>query len=326
MTGSRRRSSRLHAMSPEGNGLRHTEAPNGPGVNHEEGSTHDGETSNIKDPETEAISGVKRNANDDGLEFYHTQADKWIPGDEILPGLLRAWAKSQIPPPRPSPESELDSEVEDVKIDAEVGLMVHYRKEGKDEAGNSWPFEWVSVDTASFQAISEWAKTEKKRVQGTIRYLNTKNLSLAKKRLLMLEDLLDGEIMEPDWTSESASPNPNIEIPPHAPHYPLPTPRKGYCGNATHPSSYLTHANLVAACQASKHPSSHLICTACHDNPSVQRLTQHERDHILTDKGIFPLCSTCTHIRFEYHDVDPRVVIDNCTCKIQLPQWLCDDC
>jgi hypothetical protein len=157
-------------------------------------------------------------------------------------------------------------------------------------------------------------------------YLNPKNVSLAKKRLLILADLLDGEVIEPDWMSESPSPNRNIEIPPHAPHYPLPTPRKGHCDNTTHPSSSLTHANLVAACQASKHSSPRLVCTTCHEHPSIQRLTQQERDHIIRDKGIFPLCSTCTEVRCEHHDIDFEVIIDNCTCRIQLPQWLCEDC
>lgn len=159
-----------------------------------------------------------------------------------------------------------------------------------------------------------------------MRYLNPKNVSLAKKRLLILADLLEGEVIEPDWMSESPSPNRNIEIPPHAPHYPLPTPRKGHCDNTTHPSSSLTHANLVAACQASKHSSARLVCTTCHERPSIQRLTQQERDHIIRDKGIFPLCSTCTEVRCEHHDIDFEVIIDNCTCKIQLPQWLCEDC
>jgi hypothetical protein len=204
--------------------------------------------------------------------------------------------------------------------------MVHYRKEGRNEAGKPWPFEWVPTDAASLQAISAWAETEKKRVEGSMRYLNSKNVSLAKKRLLMLEDLLDGVIIEPDWMSESPSPNPNIEIPLHAPHYPLPTLRKGYCHNTTHPSSSLTHTALVAACQASNHLSPHHVCTACYECPPTQRLTQQERDHIIRGKGIFPLCPACKGIRCEYHDIDPGVIIDNCTCKIQLPQWLCDDC
>jgi hypothetical protein len=91
-------------------------------------------------------------------------------GDGVSPGLLRAWAKSQVPPPRPIPELEMDSEVEDVRTDADAGLMVLYRKEGKNEAGDPWPFEWVPVDAASSPAISEWARTEKKRVEGTMRY------------------------------------------------------------------------------------------------------------------------------------------------------------
>jgi hypothetical protein len=70
-------------MSPEGNGLSHIEAQNGLGGNREQGSIHNEGTSNIKDPETGAISGVRRNASDDGLEFYRTQADKWISAMEF---------------------------------------------------------------------------------------------------------------------------------------------------------------------------------------------------------------------------------------------------
>jgi hypothetical protein len=137
-------------MSPKGDGSAYNEVRSAPNGNREEGSTHDKEANNIKTSETEAISGVRRNVNHDGLEFYYINAGKWIPGDEVLPELLRAWTKSQIPHPRPSPEPELNSEVTDVKIDADVGLMVHYRKEGKDKAGNPWSFEWVTFDTASF--------------------------------------------------------------------------------------------------------------------------------------------------------------------------------
>jgi hypothetical protein len=269
MTGSRRRSSRLHAVSPKGDDPAYNEMQSAPNGNHEGGNTHRGEANNIKNSEAEAISGVRRNTNDDGLDFYYTNADKWIPVDQVAPESLRAWTESQIPPPRPSPEPELDSEVKDVRIDSDVGLMVYYRKGGKDKAGDLWPFEWVSVDAASSQTTSSWAKTEKKRIEKSMRYLNAKNVSLAKKRLLMLEDLLDGDIIEPDWTSESPSPNPHIEIPPHAPHYPLPTPRKGHCGNTTHPSSSLAHTNLVAACQASKHSFPRLVCTACHEYPPI---------------------------------------------------------
>lgn len=146
----RRRSSHLHATPAKGVEPNHIEEQTGLNGNHEEGGTHNGEQSSIENIIKEVISGVRRNTNDDGLEFYCTTAGKWISGDEVPSGLLRAWAKSQIPPSRPSPEPELDSEVKDVKIDADVGLMVYYRKEGKNKAGDPWSFERVPVDAASF--------------------------------------------------------------------------------------------------------------------------------------------------------------------------------
>jgi hypothetical protein len=76
MTGSRRRSSRLHAVSPKGDDPAYNEMQSAPNGNHEGGNTHRGEANNIKNSEAEAISGVRRNTNDDGLEFYYTNADK----------------------------------------------------------------------------------------------------------------------------------------------------------------------------------------------------------------------------------------------------------
>lgn len=155
----------------------------------------------------------------------------------------------------------------------------------------------------------------------------------------MLEDLLDGEMIEPtkpDCISDSPSPDQDQDynIPPHAPHYPLPKTFNGKCDNATQPSSNHAHTSLVAACQASKyHPNDlspdlcpHFVCTACHDDPPTQRLTQHEIDHMIRDKGLFPLCSHCTEVWCEHYDVDPGQEIDDCTCIINLPQWLCADC
>jgi hypothetical protein len=170
------------------------------------------------------------------------------------------------------------------------------------------------------------------------------------KRLHMLDDLLDGETVDPvkpDWMTDcsssdssssgssspdSSSPDQDTKMSSHPPHFPLPTSFKGNCDNTLQSPS--THTNLVAAHQACNHfpnaitpnVSPHLVCTACHENPSLQRLTQRERDHMIRDKGIFPLCSSCTDVWCEHHHVGPEEVIDNCTCEIQFPQWLCTDC
>jgi hypothetical protein len=348
MTGNRRSSRRRYAVLEQVE-PNYPEQHYDPKSNHEGGSTHNEEESNIKDLDAEIIGGIRRNANDDGLEYYYTTADIWVSGDEISPQMLSIWTKSQIPPPRrPVP----DSEVKDVKRDPTNGLlMIHYREKGRNKADNPWPFQWVPVGTASFQTISAWAKVEKERVERSIRHLKEHQISVTiTKRLHILGDLLDGETVDPvkpDWmtdrsssdSSSSGSSSPDCSSPDqdtkmssHPPHFPLPTPFRGNCDNTSQSPS--NHTNLVAACQAGNHfpnaitpnVSPHLVCTACHGDPPIQRLNQRETDHMIRDKGIFPLCSPCTDVLCEHHHVDPEEVIDNCTCEIQLPQWLCVDC
>jgi hypothetical protein len=344
MTGTRRSSRRRYAtlekVEPS-----YPEQQYDPKSNHEGSSIHDEEDSNTDQLNTEVIGRVRRNANDDGLDYYYTKADKWVPGDEVSPQMLSSWAKTQIPPPR---RSEPDAKLKDVKRDLTGNLMIHYREKGRNQAGNPWPFQWVPVGTASPILILAWAKVEKERVERSIRYLKEHQISASTtKRLHMLDDLLDGETVDPvkpDWmtdasfsdsaSSDSSSPDQNTRMSSHPPHFPLPTPFKGDCDNTSQSSSILTHSNLVAACQAGNHPpnaitpnvSLHLVCTACHENPPTQRLSQRERDHMIRDKGIFPLCSSCTDVWCEHHQVDSEEVIDNCTCEIQLPQWLCAGC
>jgi hypothetical protein len=331
MTGTRRSSRRRYAtlekVEPS-----YSEQQYDPRSNHQGSSTHDHEESDINHLDTEVIGGIRRNANDDGLDYYYTKANKWVPGDEVSPQMLSTWAKTQVPPPRrPEPVSK----VKDVKRDLTGNLIIHYREKGRNKAGNPW------------------AKVEKERVERSIRYLKEHQISASTtKRLHMLDDLLDGETVDPvkpDWmpdclssdssssgssSPDSPSPDQDTKMSSHPPHFPLPTPYRGNCHDRSHSSSILTHTNLVAACQAGNHfpdaltpnVSPHLVCTACHENPPLQRLTQRENDHMIRDNGIFPLCSTCTEVWCEHHHVDPEEVIDNCTCDIQLPQWLCGDC
>ena len=337
MTGTRR-SSRHHSV-PEKDKPSHVEEQSDPRSQHEKDSNHGKDEKNTKKSKKEIIGGVRRNSLDDGAEFYHTKADKWIPGAETSSEPLKVWAEKQmLSSSRPSPDPEF--EVNGVRRDLVNGLMVLYRQKGRNEAGLFHTYQWVPVGKASPKTISAWAKVEKERIEESVKLPEEHQISSrVAKRLLMLEDLLDGETIEstkPDWMSDSPSPDQDQDynIPPHAPHYPLPVTFSGDCNNATQPSSVITHTNLVAACQASKHHpngmssnlSPHLVCTACHDNSPTQRLTQHEIDHIIRDKGIFPLCSFCTEAWCEHYDVDAEKDSDNCTCKIQLPQWLCADC
>jgi len=337
MTGSRR-SSRLHA-TPEKAKSDHTKVQDDPKSQPKEGSAYSKAGGSVKKPKKEVIGGVKRNLLDDGLEFYHTHADSWVSGDETPPELLKVWAKKQMrPSSRPNQDQDPDSEVNGVKRDLTVGLLVNYRKKGRNRAGNSQAFQWVPVHAASPRAVSAWAKAEKERTEETIKHLQEHQIppNIA-KHLSQLEDLLDGEIMsptKPDSAGSSPAEDQDTRIPPHPPHYPLPTTFKGKCDNSTQPSSTLAHTDLVAACQSSKHfsngpsssPSLHLVCTACHDNPPTERLDQHERDHIIRDKGLFPLCSFCTTTWSERDDVGFKYTSSDCTCAIQLPQWLCADC
>jgi hypothetical protein len=352
MTGTRRSSRRRYAtlekVEPG-----YPEQQNDPKSNHEGSNIHDEEESNTDQLNTEVIGGVRRNANDDGLDYYYTKADKWVSGNEVSPQMLSTWAKTQIlPPRRPEPVSK----VKDVKRDLVGNLMIHYREKGRNKAGNPWPFQWVPVDTASPILISAWAKVEKERVERSIRYLKAHQISASTtKRLHMLDDLLDGETVDPvkpNWmtdasssdssysdsassdsaSSDSSSPDQDTRMSSHPPHFPLPTLSEGNCNNTSR--SISTHTNLVAACQAGNHSpnaitsnvSPHLVCTTCHENPPLERLTQRERDHMIRDRGIFPLCSSCTDVWCEHHQVDSEEVIDNCTCEIQLPQWLCAGC
>jgi hypothetical protein len=206
MTGNRRSSRRRYAVLEQVE-PNYPEQHYDPKSSHEGGSTHNEEESNIKDLNAEVIGGIRRNANDDGLEYYYTTADIWVSGDEISPQMLSIWTKSQIPPPRrPVP----DSEVKDVKRDPTNGLlMIHYREKGRNKADNPWPFQWVPVGTASFQTISAWAKVEKERVERSIRHLKEHQISVTiTKRLHILGDLLDGETVDPvkpDWMTDRSS-------------------------------------------------------------------------------------------------------------------------
>lgn len=337
MTGSRRSS--RHQVGSEKDNPNHAEEHSDRKSQLEEGNTG-GEAENVvKKSKKEVIAGVRRNSLDDGLEFYHTNADKWIPGSDTPPELLKVWAKKQMRrSTRPSSDPDSDFEVKGVMRDPTIGLIVNCRKKIRSKAGTPWSFQWVPVHAVSSKAISAWAKVEKDCVEEKVKHLQEHEIpSNTADHLSLLEDLLDGEIMQPtkpDVSSDSAVENHNMKIPPHPPHYTLPTTFDGNCDSTMQPSSILAHTNLVAACQASKHlpkgpspdPSPHLVCTACHDNPPSQRLTEHERDHTIRDKGLFPLCSSCIETWCGPLGVDAGEESDNCTCNIQLPQWLCADC
>ena len=322
MTGTRR-SSRHHAI-PEEDKPNHADKQSGPKSLPDGDSTSGKRESNTKNSKKEVISGVRRNSNDDDIEFYYTRADKWVPGDETPPELLRVWAKEHmILSSRPIPDSEF--EVNNVTRNLAVGLMVHCRQIGRDKSGNIHPYRWIPVQAACPKATSAWAKVAKERLEDQVKHLEKDQISsYTARRLRMLEDLLDGEIIppdKPDWMSDTSAEDQDTKISPHPPHYPLPTPFDGDCDHATNPSSIITHTKLVAACQASKHlpnalspdPSPHLVCTACHVNPPTQRLTQHEIDHIIRDKGLFPLCSFCTETWCKPLGVDAGEECDNCT-------------
>lgn len=296
----------------------------------EEGSVSSkDEPSEIMDPR--AIQGVRRNVSDDGNELYYVPADMWLPSTDVPPELCRAWAKSQRPNPRPSSSSPVSEyEIDDVKRDMAIGTMLHFKG---NESENS---KWVPVREASPAETYALAKAEKEDVEEEIRDLTKgQESSHLQNRLALLEDLLDGEVVEhtkPHWVSETPSPDSNIPL--HKPFYPLPTLSRGYCDNAEHPSSTLSHSTLVAACQSEKHildsinpyASCHLVCTNCHDNPPIHRLSQDEHDHIIREEGLFPLCLSCAESWRARYGMSPEENGTDCTCKERLPQWLCADC
>ncbi|KAG9857541.1 hypothetical protein KCU98_g932, partial [Aureobasidium melanogenum] len=304
-----------------------------PAKNHDEEASlsSEDEASDTMDPR--AIKGVRRNENDDGNELYYEPADMWLPSADVPPELHRAWAKSQksqirrSPSPPSSPLSEY--EIVGVKKDLAVGFMLRFKKRG------SKTFKWVPVHEASLAATHTWAKAKKERVEGQIkRSKKPKTMQDLQKRLSLLEDLLEGEVVEPVKPKPPSPSGSDPDILPHNPFYPLPTPIKGYCDNAEHPSIILNHSTLVAACQSDKHvlntgntnASRHLVCTNCHDNPPIHRLTQHEYDHIIRDKGLFPLCLSCVERWCTRYGMSSEEDGTNCTCKERLPQWLCADC
>lgn len=232
-------------------------------------------------------------------------------------------------------QEHIEYEIVDVKKDLATGFMLRF----ENKSSGTRDFKWVPIHGASPEETHAWAKAEEKRVKDKLRVLrrgqSSRNL---KARLLLLEDLLEGEVVEPvkpEWASKSSSPaGSSPDIPPHAPFYPTPTPTRGYCDNAEHPSATLNHSTLVAACQSDKHLSNttnshatrHLVCTNCHDDPPVHRLTQHEQDHMVRDKGLFPLCLSCAEWWCNRYGLTSEEDGNNCTCKERLPQWLCADC
>ncbi|KAG9516427.1 hypothetical protein KCU93_g9102, partial [Aureobasidium melanogenum] len=302
-------------------------------ASHDEEASVSGEdeASEIMDPW--AIKGVRRNENDDDNELYYEPADMWLPSADIPPELRRAWAKSQKSQIRrssslpSSPGSEY--EIDDVKKDLALGFMLRFKKMGSKRV------KWVPVREVSPAETHAWAKAEEKELEDKIKDLKKgKKSSLLQNRLALLVDLLEGEITEPTkphWVSKTPSPDPDL---PHAIFYSLPTTTRGYCDNAEHPPEALNHSTLVAACQSAKHVSNtdntnasrHLVCTNCHDNPPIHRLTQDEQDHIIRDKGLFPLCLSCAEWWCDRYGMSSEEDGTTCTCKERLPQWLCADC
>ncbi|KAH0346670.1 hypothetical protein KCU83_g7239, partial [Aureobasidium melanogenum] len=284
-----------------------------------------------------AIKGVRSNQNDDDNELYYEPADTWLPSANIPPELRRAWAKSQksqirqssssLSSPSSSPGSEY--EIDDVKQDLAHRFMLRFKRRDSDKV------KWVPVREVSPAETDAWAKAEREYVEGLIKHSKRRKTSQdLQNRLFLLVDLLEGEITEPikpHWVSKPPSADSDL---PHATFYSLPTTTRGYCDNADHPSETLNHSTLVAACQSDKHflntdntnASRHLVCTHCHDNPPIHRLTQDEQDHILRDKSLFPLCLSCAECWCNRYGMSSEEDGTNCTCKERLPQWLCADC
>lgn len=151
MTGSRR-SSCHHSVS-EKDKCSYADEQTQPRSQHEKDSIHGEEEKKVKKSKKEVIGGVRRNSLDDGVEFYHTQVDEWVPGAETPSELMTAWAEEQMPfSSRPSPDPEY--EVNSVRRDLANGLMVLYRQKGRNKAGLSHTYQWVPVGQASPRTIS----------------------------------------------------------------------------------------------------------------------------------------------------------------------------
>lgn len=121
-------------------------------------------------------------------------------------------------------EQEHDEyEIVDVKQDLAAGFMLRF----ENKSSGSRDFKWVLLHEASSEETHAWAKAEQKRVKDKLRVLRRGQSSRDLKiRLLLLEDLLEGEVVEPvkpEWAPKSPSPaGSNPDIPPHASFYPLP--------------------------------------------------------------------------------------------------------
>lgn len=98
---------------------------------------------------------------------------------------------------------------------------------------------------------------------------------------------------------------------------------QGTCDDATKLPD-LVHTTNVAACQSPKHLTSHFTCDGCLQEQKF--LTQHEKEHMIKDKGLFPLCLACAYFWTIESDIAYDEEADLCVCDEELPQWMCVEC
>ena len=291
-----------------------------------------------------SITGADKDETDDEVRLLYnspTAQEVWLLVSEVPPKAVKEWMQGHRDFPK-SVGDKVPPFIHDLVRGDDNEIWTTFRKGGKERNGELRPFVVVQATTVPFDLLEEYAKRQRV-VLGTARGPGGKDiitLSPVGWEIVLARQDGDESIPPVRPDSESVSNTPSSEAKGHAymlahknnvvPHYPIPTTIKGRCDDATKSFENITHNDDIARCQSGKHKASnpHYVCTDCHHKDPAYNLTKHERNHMIRDKGLFPLCTKCVeHISEHWNiEIEEDQELDNCTCLIGLPQWLCVDC
>ncbi|THY03759.1 hypothetical protein D6D03_04137 [Aureobasidium pullulans] len=288
-----------------------------------------------------SITGADKDETDDEVRLLYnspTAQEVWLLVSEVPPKAVKEWMQGHRDFPK-SVGDKVPPFIHDLVRGDDNEIWTTFRKGGKERNGELRSFVVVQATTVPFDLLEEYAKRQRV-VLGTARGPGGKDiitLSPVGWGIVLARQDGDGSIPPVRPDCESVSNTPSSEAKGHAymlahknnvvPHYPIPTTIKGRCDDATKSFENITHNDDVARCQSGKHKASnpHYVCTDCHHEDPAYNLTKHERNHMIRDKGLFPLCTKCVeHISEHWNiEIEEDQELDNCTCLIGLPQWLC---
>ncbi|KAI5195988.1 hypothetical protein E4T39_07973 [Aureobasidium subglaciale] len=277
------------------------------------------------------IEAADKGEYDDEISLKYKETGKeaqWTPISTVPKQVVKSWIKKQQHLPWLRIQGLTKGDNNEIRVDYRRDDKKHVRRQVSN---------WVSAMEVPTGVFNKWAA--KLNVNPVLAHGSSGEdifiLSDTAWDLLLESSDEEGSSQVPMVEATSGTDNEadyiyDIEDAPSNPHFPLPTTIHGTCDDTDKPLDDFTHTIHVAPCQSGKHHPSepYYTCTGCHQKDPVYRLTKHEQNHMIRDKGLFRLCNTCAEVAIQNHSINTEEGqdVNRCLCNQGLPQWLCVEC